>query len=93
VTTSAASGISYVTYATGVPSAAGTGGNFSVPVLSPTKSMSVPVTLSSTFVNTASRSASATVETVDAAATGGADSVVVNAAALVVAGLVGVFAF
>lgn len=53
----------------------------------------MPVTLSSTFVNTASRSASATVETVDAAATGGADSVVVNAAALVVAGLVGVFAF
>ncbi len=85
--------MSYVTYATAVPSAAGTGGNFSVPVLSPTKSMSVPATLQSTFANSVSRSASSTAAVASATFTGGAVRVVGNAAAVLVAGVVGVFAF
>lgn len=98
-TASSSSSISYVTYATGIPSAAaagtGAGGNFSVPVLSPTKTMSVPATLQSTFANTMTRSASSTGGGVAVAtATGGAvmNNLVGQTVAVLVAGAVGVFA-
>jgi Ser-Thr-rich glycosyl-phosphatidyl-inositol-anchored membrane family len=85
------SSVSYVTYATA--SSAGTGGNFSVPVLSPTKSMSVPATLQSTFANTKTKTASSTAEAVSPTATGAAARMAVNAVAVLAAGVVGVLAF
>jgi Ser-Thr-rich glycosyl-phosphatidyl-inositol-anchored membrane family len=76
-----------------VPSAAGTGGNFSVPVVSPSRTMSVPSTLQSTFANTVTRSASSTVAAPSATFTGGAAQLMANAGVLMVAGAVAVFAF
>jgi hypothetical protein len=78
---------------TPVSSAVGTGGNFSVPIISPSKTMSVPSTLQSTFANTVTRSASSTGAAPSATFTGGAAHLAGNAAALIVAGVAAVFAF
>jgi Ser-Thr-rich glycosyl-phosphatidyl-inositol-anchored membrane family len=100
---STTSSMIYVTYKTAPSSPAGTGGaNFSVPVLTPTNSMSVPATLQPTGpANNATmttRAASSTAAVPPAAATGGAAATnnvfVVNAVALALAGgVAGVLAF
>ncbi|KAF7512668.1 hypothetical protein GJ744_000929 [Endocarpon pusillum] len=83
----------YVTYTPG-PSAAGTGGNFSVPVISPSRSMSVPSTLQSTATKSATRSANATLPVPTAVSTGAAaQNLAVPAAAVLAVGLAGLFAF
>lgn len=76
---------SFVTYATGL--AGVTGGNFSSPVLSPSKSMTVPSTLQSTFTGGANtRSASSTASVAIPESTGAA------VANRVVGGMVGLVA-
>lgn len=100
---STTSSMSYITYTTAPSSPAGTGGaNFSVPVLTPTNSMSVPAKLQSTGpANNATmttRAASSTAAVPPVAATGGAAAAstvfVVNAVAVALAGgVAGVLAF
>jgi Ser-Thr-rich glycosyl-phosphatidyl-inositol-anchored membrane family len=100
---STTSSMSYITYTTAPSSPAGTGGaNFSVPVLTPTNSMSVPAKLQSTGpANNATmttRAASSPAAVPPVAATGGAAAAsnvfFVNAVALALAGgVAGVLAF